>query len=105
METTASPPTATWRITRLYAGFANLLDKMQPIFALAMRLYVSRVFIMSGWLKVSRCDSTLALFQNEYHVPVLSPHVAAVPSTTCELALPSSLAVAIDRRLESLLLA
>src|SRR5947209_19481997 len=97
METTASPP-PTWRIGRLYGRFANLLDKMQPVFALAMRLYVARVFIMSGWLKVSRWDSTLALFQNEYHVPVLSPQVAAVLGTTCELGLPVLLAMGIGTR-------
>ena len=97
METTASPPPA-WRIARLYGGFANLLDKLQPIIALAMRLYVARVFVMSGWLKVSRWDSTLALFQNEYHVPVLSPQVAAVLGTTCELGLPVLLALGFGAR-------
>ena len=86
------------RLTRLYAGFANLLDKLQPIAALAMRLYVAKVFIMSGWLKVSRWDSTLALFQNEYHVPVLSPQVAAVLGTACELGLPLLLALGIGTR-------
>jgi putative oxidoreductase len=98
METTAVTPTPTWRLGRLYAGFANLLDKLQPIAALAMRLYVARVFIMSGWLKVSRWDSTLALFQNEYHVPVLSPQVAAVLGTACELGLPVLLALGIGTR-------
>jgi putative oxidoreductase len=98
METTASPPQPTWRIARLYAGFANLLDKLQPIFALAMRLYVAKVFIMSGWLKVSRWDSTLALFQNDYHVPVLSPHVAAILGTMAELGLPVLLILGIGTR-------
>jgi putative oxidoreductase len=98
METTASPPPPAWRIARLYAGFANLLDKLQPIFALAMRLYVARVFVMSGWLKVSRWDSTLALFRNDYHVPVLSPHVAAVLGTTCELGLPLLLVLGFGTR-------
>ena len=50
-----------------------------------MRLYVGKVFLVSGWLKLSRWDSTLALFENEYHVPVLSPHVAAVMATLGEL--------------------
>jgi putative oxidoreductase len=104
METATSSPIATWRIARLYAGFANLLDKLQPIFALAMRLYVARVFIMSGWLKFSRWDSTLALFQNEYHVPVLSPQVAAVVGTTAELGLPILLLFGIGTRAAALAL-
>jgi len=104
VETIASTPTPTWRIARLYARFANLLDKLQPIFALAMRLYVAQVFIMSGWLKFSRWDSTLALFQNDYHVPVLSPHVAAVLGTMAELGLPVLLILGIGTRAAALAL-
>ena len=39
-----------------------------------MRLYVAKVFFVSGLLKFSPWDSTLALFENEYHVPLLSPY-------------------------------
>ena len=88
METTAGTPVPTSGIARLYASFVNVLDKLQPIFALAMRLYIARVFMVSGWLKFSRWDSTLALFENEYHVPVLSPHTAAILGTAAELGLP-----------------
>ncbi|HEY3180409.1 MAG TPA: DoxX family protein [Casimicrobiaceae bacterium] len=104
METTASTHPPTFRLARLYAGFANLLDKLQPIFALAMRLYVAKVFIVSGWLKFSRWDSTLALFENEYHVPVLSPQVAAVLGTTAELGLPILLALGLGTRAAALAL-
>ena len=70
------------RIARLYATLEDLLDSLQPFAALAIRLYVAKVFALSGWLKVSRWDSTLALFENEYHVPLLSPQTAAVLGTT-----------------------
>ena len=50
-----------------------------------MRLYVGKVFLVSGWLKFSRWDSTIALFENEYQVPVLSPQLAAVMATAGEL--------------------
>jgi len=104
METAAatSPPPSS--IARLYATFAGLLDKLQPLFALAMRLYVAKVFIVSGWLKLSRWDSTLALFENEYHVPVLSPHVAAVMGTMAELGLPILLIFGIGTRAAALAL-
>ncbi len=104
METTAVTPPSTSSIARLYAGFASLLDKLQPLFALAMRLYVAKVFIVSGWLKISRWDSTLALFENEYHVPVLSPHVAAVMGTMAELGLPVLLILGIGTRAAALAL-
>jgi putative oxidoreductase len=88
MQTTVAASAPNSSVARLYASFAGFLDKLQPLFALAMRLYVAKVFIVSGWLKLSRWDSTLALFENEYHVPLLPPHVAAVMGTMAELGLP-----------------
>jgi putative oxidoreductase len=74
-----------WSAARIYEGFATLLEKLQPLAGVAMRLYVGKVFLLSGWLKLSRWDSTIALFENEYHVPVLSPHAAALMGTAGEL--------------------
>jgi len=70
---------------RIYEGFTALLEKLQALAGLAVRLYVGKVFLVSGWLKFSRWDSTIALFENEYQVPVLSPHVAALMATAGEL--------------------
>ena len=42
------------------------------------RLYVAQVFVMSGLTKTRDWSNTVALFTDEYHVPVLSPPVAAV---------------------------
>jgi putative oxidoreductase len=43
-------------------------------------------------------DSTLALFANEYHVPVLPPNIAACIGTAAELGLPVLLALGIGTR-------
>jgi putative oxidoreductase len=51
----------------------------------ATRLYVGWVFVKSGWLKLSDWSSTLFLFESEYHVPVLPPHLAAIVGTAGEL--------------------
>jgi putative oxidoreductase len=104
METIIPTPVRSWRIARSYAAFAHQLDKLQPIFALAMRLYVAKVFITSGLLKLQHWQGTLALFENEYHVPVLSPQVAAVLGTTAELGLPILLALGIGTRAAGLAL-
>jgi putative oxidoreductase len=104
METTAATAVPTSGIARLYASFVSVLDKLQPIFALAMRLYIARVFMVSGWLKFSRWDSTLALFENEYHVPVLSPHTAAILGTAAELGLPLLIVFGIGTRAAALAL-
>ncbi len=61
---------------------------LQPLFALAIRLYLFRVFFLSGLTKLRSWDSTLYLFSNEYHVPVLPPAVAAVMGAGGELVFP-----------------
>ena len=61
---------------------------LQPLFALAIRLYVFRVFFLSGLTKLRSWDSTLYLFSNEYHVPILPPAVAAVMGAGGELLFP-----------------
>jgi len=108
METTATlprqAPTFSGRIVNLYNRAAGLLDWLQPLFGLALRLYVAKVFITSGLLKAERWDSTLALFATEYHVPVLSPQVAAVLGTAAELGLPVLLLFGIGTRAAALAL-
>ena len=109
METTApaasTPPTSPFgRAVALYNCAAALVDRLQPVAALAIRLYVARVFFTSGLLKAERWDSTLALFANEYHVPVLSPHVAAMLGTAAELGLPVLLLLGIGTRAAALAL-
>lgn len=54
-------------------------------FALATRIYVAQVFLKSGWLKLTAWSSTLDLFRDEYHVPLLPPELAAVVGTAGEL--------------------
>ena len=86
------------RFANLNAGFGELVDRLQPIFALAIRLYVARVFLASGLIKIMGWNSTLALFANEFHVPLLPPAVAAYLGTGAELGLPVLLALGLGTR-------
>lgn len=92
------PSTPKWGIVRLYQAFTALVERLQPLAGLAMRLYVGKVFLVSGWLKFSRWDSTIALFENEYQVPVLSPQVAAVMATAGELGFSTLLILGLGSR-------
>jgi len=76
------------RAVRMYGNVAATIDRMQPPFALGLRIYVARVFFLSGLTKLHDWNITLALFRNEYHVPLLSPAVAAALGTCAELGLP-----------------
>ncbi|MDD5295759.1 MAG: DoxX family protein [Rhodocyclaceae bacterium] len=71
---------------------------LTPFFDLAIRFYVASVFLRSGWLKISDWGTTLLLFENDYHVPLLPPHFAAVMGTAGELALPVLLVLGLGGR-------
>ena len=60
------------------------------------------VFIHSGLQKLSDWNATLMLFQNEYHVPILPPVVAAYMSAGMELGLSSLVLVGLFSRLSVL---
>lgn len=92
------------RAGRLYADAARAIDRLQPLLALAMRLYVASVFLRSGMIKVQSWTSTLALFENEYHVPILSPALAAYLGTAAELGLPILLILGLGTRFAALAL-
>jgi putative oxidoreductase len=78
------------------------LDALQPVAKLAARLYVANVFFSSGLTKIRDWDTTLALFMDEYKVPLLSPDVAAVMGTAGELGLPVLLALGLGSRFAAL---
>lgn len=79
---------------RAVAAFEHL----QPAAQLAARWYVAAVFFRSGLTKLRDFDTTIALFMDEYHVPLLDPTVAAVAGTTGELLLPVLLAFGLAGR-------
>lgn len=78
---------------------ARALDPLQPAFAAVARWYVAWQFLKSGYIKVTSWDTTLYLFENEYHTPVLSPHVAAVAGAFGELFFPTLLVVGFMSRI------
>jgi len=87
----------------LVKNFLSLLEKLlnplQPLFLLFTRLYVAKQFLQSGWLKVTSWQTTLALFHDEYHVPLLPPDVAAVVGSFGELFFPVLLVLGVGGRI------
>lgn len=78
------------------------LNALQAPFALASRWYVSWVFLKSGYLKISDWESTLALFESEYRVPLLQPAHAAMLGTAGELLFPILLIFGLCGRISAL---
>jgi len=80
----------------------RLLESLQPVAQGAARLYVAKVFFLSGLTKVRDWETTLALFSDEYHVPLLSPTLAAWLGTSAELLLPVLLVFGLGGRVAAL---
>jgi putative oxidoreductase len=90
------------KLTDLHAALGRLLNWLQPLALLAARLYIADVFMRSGWLKLTAWSSTLDLFRDEYHVPVLPPEVAAVAGTFGELFFPALLLIGLFSRVAAI---
>ncbi|MBI2745950.1 MAG: DoxX family protein [Burkholderiales bacterium] len=93
---THSLPLFLW--TRLSQG----LQALQPAAALLARLYVAQVFFLSGLTKLRDWEITVALFTDEYQVPLLSPALAAWLGTAGELLLPLILVLGLGARFAAL---
>ena len=78
------------------------LEAVQPLALLAARLYLAQVFLLAGISKLRDWDITLALFADEYHVPLLPPEVAAWAGTAGELVLPVLLVLGLGGRVAAL---
>lgn len=88
------------------AGSARrALEALQPTAQLAARVYVGAAFFRSGLTKIADWETTLLLFQDEYKVPLLPTHVAAVLGTGGELLLPVLLVLGLFGRFGALGLA
>ena len=78
------------------------LEMLQPLAQLAARLFVAKVFFLSGLTKLRDWETTLALFTEEYHVPLLPPEIAAYAGTAGEIVLPVLLVLGLGGRFAAL---
>ena len=98
----SAPTTFIGKITSAWAPLTAMLNALQPLAALAARVYVGQVFFLSGLTKLRDWGTTVALFTDEYKVPLLSPTVAAVLGTAGELVLPVLLVLGLAGRFSAL---
>ncbi|MBI2769125.1 MAG: DoxX family membrane protein [Burkholderiales bacterium] len=87
---------------QLWSRLTVALEALQPLAALAARIYVGQVFFMSGLTKIRNWETTVALFTDEYKVPLLPPALAALMGTTGELLLPVLLVLGLGGRFAAL---
>lgn len=97
------PTPSLWaRVQRTWGRLDVVLDALQAPAGLLARLYVAQVFFASGLTKLRDWGTTVALFTDEYAVPLLSPQAAAVLGTAGELVLPALLVFGLAGRFAAL---
>ncbi|MGQ3028100.1 MAG: DoxX family protein, partial [Ferrovibrionaceae bacterium] len=91
------------RLGHLVARGRDLLAGIEghggPLLDLAIRLYLARVFFVSGVLKAANWDTALLLAANEYPVSWLDPATAAWIGVAIELVCPVFLAFGLLTRM------
>ncbi len=82
--------------------FLKTAQALNPLVWLAARIAIAKVFFMSGLTKIDNWNTTLALFQDEYQVPLVPVWFAAYSSTFFELTMPVLLVLGLGTRLATL---
>ena len=82
-----------------YQQLAGALSNLGPVVLLLFRVWVALAFWRAGVVKIEDPSGTSYLFNNEYHVPLLSGDTAAFLGTWIELITPWFLLLGLGGRL------
>lgn len=94
-----TPSTTAAALTGRVRGAIALLDRFpRAIYDLMFRIGIGMVFWKSGMTKLASWDITVALFRDEYQLPLVPPELAATLGTAVELTAPVLLAVGLLTR-------
>jgi putative oxidoreductase len=93
-----SPAVLIGRVVRMLDGVPYTL------LALPLRAAVAVIFWNSAMAKLASWDTTIALFADEYQVPLLPPELAACMAATIELTTPILLVLGLLTRAAALVL-
>lgn len=83
----------------------QMLDRVPyTLLALPLRAAVAVIFWNSAMAKLASWDTTIALFTDEYQLPLLPPELAAYMAATIELTTPALLVLGLLTRAAALVL-
>ena len=102
MTRTATLHPATTVVERVEAVLDGLGRFPVAILQFLLRFSIAAVFWHSGMTKIASWDTTIALFRDEYMVPILPPELAASLAATVELTCPLLLVLGLATRLATL---
>ena len=87
---------------RLVGVLALLGHFPRSLQQLLFRLAIGSVFLKAGLTKIASWETTVALFRDEYKVPVLPPEFAAAMASTVEIGCSTLLILGLASRLATL---
>jgi putative oxidoreductase len=103
VSSTAVPGQSTIGIPARLAAIGAVLGRAPlAVHQILFRLAIAGVFLRAGLTKVQSWESTVALFRDEYRVPVLPPDLAAAMASTVEIGCSALLLVGLASRLATL---
>lgn len=76
------------KLLRLIEWKLLICEYLSPLAVFGLRLWIATIFWKSGLTKLANWENTIALFADEYQVPLLPPELAATLGTAVELAAP-----------------
>lgn len=92
-----------WGLRLRWADLVALVGRVPlSLHQLLFRLAIAGVFLRAGLTKITSWESTVALFADEYKVPVLAPHLAAAMAATFEVGCSMLLLLGLGTRLAAL---
>ena len=91
-------------VARVEQAIRWLNDFPYWVLAIPLRIAVATVFWNSAMSKLENWDTALALFADEYKLPLLSPDLAAYSATAIELTAPVLLVLGLATRPTALVL-
>ena len=97
-------PNLAARLTALGERAVAGLGALAPLVDLYIRWTVAIAFFKSGLTKIASWETTVALFQDEYHVPLLPLELAAFLGTGVELVFPVLLLLGLGSRFAAFVL-
>jgi putative oxidoreductase len=80
----------------------GLVAFLEPVFNVAARIWMGKIFLDSGLARVANWDKQEFLFQEEYKLGLLSPKLWAIITTGAELVLPVLLFIGLFTRVPAL---
>lgn len=105
MKISQSAPTSPRSVVALAGRIIRWLESVPyTLLALPLRFAIATIFWNSAMTKLANWETALALFTDEYKVPVLPPEIAAYMAVSIELSAPVLLVLGLATRPTALVL-